>query len=136
MSNHDLDRLFNRFNEYAVGFDPIFRNFQHSSGGYPPHNIVTVSDTEFYLEIAVAGFKKNEITIKEENGVLTITADKSAQTESLNYQYRGLAKRSFSKTLHVAEYFEISEAKLEDGILTVRFVKNVPEDKSKYIAIN
>lgn len=136
MSNRDFEKLFDRFNEIAVGFGPIFRDFQHTNNNYPPHNIVTISDTEFYLELAIAGFKKDEVTIQEDNGVLTVTAGKNANNNEPTYQYRGIAKRSFSKSFQIAEYFEIQEAGLEDGILTIKFVKNAPVVKPKYIAIN
>ena len=135
MSTNDFDRLFDRFNELAVGFGPIFKDFNHSSSGYPPHNIITISDTEFNLELAVAGFKKDEVFIQESGGVLTITADKES-TRSANYQYRGIAKRSFSKTFRIAEHFEIMSASLEDGILTISFIKNSPEPIVKRIAIS
>jgi molecular chaperone IbpA len=133
-TNQELNRLFDHFNQIAVGFGPMFRDFTHSSSNYPPHNIISVSDNEFFLELAVAGFKKDEVTIQEENGMLTITADK-ADSATQTYQYRGIAKRSFSKSFRIAENFEIQEASMEDGILTVRFVKNVPLAKPKMIAI-
>ncbi len=135
--NRDLDRLFDHFNQVAVGFGPMFRDFQHTTSNYPPHNIVTVSDNEFYLELAVAGFKKNEVTIQEENGMLTINADKSENEANVQtYQYRGIAKRSFSKAFRIAEHFEINGANMEDGILTIKFVKNTPVAKPKLIAIS
>ena len=137
-TNQELNRLFDHFNQVAVGFGPMFRDFNHQTSNYPPHNIVSVSDNDFYLELAVAGFKKNEVTIQEENGMLTIAADKEKQesvSEAASYQYRGIAKRSFSKSFRIAENFEIQEAGMEDGILTVRFVKNVPLAKPKMIAI-
>jgi molecular chaperone IbpA len=134
-TNRELDRLFNHFNQIAVGFGPMFRDFQTTTVNYPPHNIVTVSDNEFYLELAVAGFKKSEVTIQEENGVLTITADKENSVPDTNYQYKGIAQRSFSKSFRIAEHFEIQEANLEDGMLTIKFTKNVPLAKPKLIAI-
>ena len=134
--NREFDRLFDHLNQVAVGFGPIFRDFQHTTTNYPPHNIVTISDTEFNLELAVAGFKKDEVTIQEENGMLTITADKaSVAPDAIAYQYRGIAKRSFSKSFRIAEHFDISGANLEDGILTIKFVKNTPLTKPKLIAI-
>jgi molecular chaperone IbpA len=135
MSSHDLDRLFNRFNELAVGFGPIFKDFTHTSNNYPPHNIVSISDSKFNLELAVAGFKKSEITISEDAGLLTITGDKKDLTETSVYQFKGIANRSFSKSFRIAEYFEIREAGLEDGILTISFVKNEPLSQSKLIPI-
>lgn len=133
--NRELDRLFDHFNQVAVGFGPMFRDFHVTTSNYPPHNIIGISDNEFHLELAIAGFKKSEISIQEENGMLTITADKETNSAEPNYQYRGIAKRSFSKSFRIAEHFEISEANLEDGILTVKFVKNAPLVKPKLIAI-
>lgn len=134
--NRDFDRLFDHLNQVAVGFGPLFRDFQHASTNYPPHNIITISDNKFNLELAVAGFKKDEITIQDDDGVLTISADKiNTQNEQTTYQHRGIAKRSFSKSFRIAEHFEISEANLEDGILTIKFVKNTPVIQPKLIAI-
>lgn len=135
MSRHDFSRLFDQLEALTVGFGPVFRDFQIPTTNYPPHNIVRISDNEFYLELALAGFKKEEITMEEHQGLLTIRGDKGALEQS-DYQFRGIANRSFSKSFRIAEYFEVNDATLEDGILTVRFIKNVPEEaKPKLIAI-
>lgn len=133
--NQEFDRLFNHINQVAVGFGPMFRDFQHTTSNYPPHNIVTISDNEFNLELAVAGFKKHEVTIQEENGMLTIKADKDLLQQESNYQFKGIANRAFSKSFRIAESFEIHGANMEDGILTIKFVKNTPVSKPKLIAI-
>lgn len=135
MSRSDFDRLFDKLEALTVGFGPVFREFRYETSNYPPHNIVKVNDNEFYLELAVAGFKKDEISMEEHQGQLTVRGDKAVQ-DGAEYQFRGIAARSFSKSFRIAEYFEVNEAKLEDGILTVHFVKNVPEEaKPKLIAI-
>jgi molecular chaperone IbpA len=135
MSRTDISRLFDQLEALSVGFGPVFRDFQIPTTNYPPHNIVRLSDTEFYLELAIAGFKKDEISMESHQGTLTIKGDKQNSSES-EYQFRGIASRSFSKSFRIAEYFEIQDASLEDGILTVKFVKNVPEEaKPKLIAI-
>ena len=126
MSN-DLTRLFNQLESMSVGFAPAFRDFQFQTNTYPPHNIVRISDNEFYLELAVAGFKKKEVKMEECQGLLTIRGDKGLNSES-DYQYRGIAGRSFSKSFRIAEYFEVSGASMEDGILTVSFIKNIPDE--------
>jgi molecular chaperone IbpA len=135
MSRNDFSRLFDQLEALSVGFGPVFRDFQVPTTNYPPHNIVKLSDNEFYLELAVAGFKKDEISMEEHQGNLTIKGDKQTNADS-EYQFRGIANRSFSKSFRIAEYFEVKDAGLEDGILTVKFVKNVPEEaKPKLIAI-
>lgn len=141
MSRNDFSRLFDQLESFAVGFGPVFRDFQAGTSNYPPHNIIRLNDNEFVLELAVAGFKRDEISMEEHQGVLTIKGDKknSLSTDTTyesSYQFRGIANRSFSKSFRIAEYFEVSGATLEDGILTVTFVKNVPEEaKPKLIAI-
>lgn len=135
MSRTDISRLFDQLESLTVGFGPVFRDFQVPTSNYPPHNIVKVSDNEFYLELAIAGFKKSELSMEEHQGLLTIKGDKNTESDS-SYQFRGIASRSFSKSFRIAEYFEVNDASLEDGILTVKFVKNVPEEaKPKLIAI-
>ena len=134
MSRNDFDRFFNQLDSLTVGFGPLFRDFQLNTNHYPPHNIVAISDNEFSLELAVAGFKKAEITMQEHQGLLTIKGSKN--TDTPEYQYRGIANRSFEKSFRIAEYFKVVDASLEDGILSVRFEKEVPEqDKPKLIAI-
>lgn len=135
MSRHDFSRLFDQLEALTVGFGPVFRDFQIPTTNYPPHNIVRISDNEFSLELAVAGFKKKEVEMEMHEGVLTIRGDKNTDSSD-SYQYRGIAARSFSKSFRIADYFEVSNAVMEDGILTVTFVKNVPESaKPKLIAI-
>ena len=135
MSRNDFQRLFDQLETLSIGFGPVFRDFQVPTTNYPPHNIITLSENEFKLELAVAGFKKNEVRMEEHQGVLTIKGDKNLSSDS-EYQYQGIAARSFSKSFRIAEYFEVSGAGMEDGILTVSFIKNIPEEaKPKLIAI-
>ena len=128
MSKHEFDRIFDRLDSLSVGFGPMFRSFQNVTSGYPPHNIVKNSDNSYLLELAVAGFKREEISIEVLNGQVTIRGHKNpTNTEYTDmYQYRGIGQRSFDKTFTLAEYIEIAGARLEDGILTVSFVKNEP----------
>jgi len=132
---NDLSRLFDHLEALSIGFGPVFKDFQLPTSNYPPHNIVAISDNEFNLELAIAGFKKDEIQMEEHRGLLTIKGDKSTQSSEM-YQFRGIANRSFSKSFRIAEFFEVNGASLEDGILTVKFIKNIPEEaKPKLIAI-
>lgn len=131
MPKSEIDRLFHQLETLTVGFGPFFKDFQFSTehASYPPHNIVRNSDTEFVLELAVAGFKKDQITASIQEGLLVIKGDKTTGAEATDsYQYRGIANRSFSKSFRIAEFYEIVDAKLEDGILSVLFKKNIPEE--------
>ncbi len=134
--SREFDRMFDHLNQAAVGFGPLFKEFTQTHSTYPPHNIVALSDTEFCLELALAGFKKSEITVKEQDGVLTVSSDKSESVASTQaYQYRGIGMRSFSKSFRIAEHFEIKDATMEDGILSINFVKDASASQAKVIAI-
>lgn len=134
--NHDISRLFDQLESLAVGFGPTFRDLQAKSIGYPPHNIIQNADGGITLELAVAGFKRDQITAETKEGILTIRGDKEPVDTTDSYQHRGIANRTFSKSFRIAEFYEITGAKLEDGILSVVFTKNMPEAaKPKLIAI-
>lgn len=136
MPRTDFDRLFDQLESLTVGFGPVFRQTHSMSSNYPPHNIVKISPTEFLLELAVAGFKKSEIQLEFHQGQVTIKGEKGESTDS-TYQHRGIANRSFTRSFSIAEYFEIDEASMEDGILSIKFIKNIPEEaKPKLISIS
>lgn len=119
---------------FAVGFDHLFREMDKlqlnstTNSSYPPYNIVNVNDEQFFIEIAVAGFEDKDIDITLENGVLTITGNKSDETEDRQYVYRGIAMRSFTRTFRLAEHIEVEGAKLENGLLIVNLKKLIPEE--------
>jgi molecular chaperone IbpA len=139
MPKNDFDHLFNQLESLSVGFAPIFRDFRNLSltPNYPPHNIVRKSENVFILEIAVAGFGKEEIAVQEHQGEVIVTGTKlTAPDDSDEYQYRGIGKRSFEKKFKLAEFMEVVDAQLANGLLSVTLMKNVPDQaKPKLIAI-
>ena len=139
MSRNDFSRLFDQLEAMSLGFGPVFRDFSIPTTNYPPHNIIKKSDNVFVLEMAVAGFKKNEITIQEHQGELIIkgTKDNVFEEDSRDdYQFRGLSRRNFEKKFKMAEFLEVVDGKLEDGILSMTLMRNIPESaQPKFIAI-
>lgn len=124
--------------QHTVGFDRLFddlrRNIAHvadSTSNYPPHNIRKISDNVYALDLAVAGFRKSDITISVEKQVLTITGSNTASRPETEYLYRGLAMRSFEKRIPLVETAEVREASLEDGILTIVVENVLPEKQRK-----
>lgn len=136
MPRHDLSQMLQRLNSLTVGFSPLFSDLQEIGISYPPHNIYETSPTETIIELAVAGFKKDEIQISVKNRMVLITGSKPDQGTNESYQYKGLAYRAFTKKIQLAEFYEIESAKLEDGILTIKCVQNIPEEEQpKLISI-
>ena len=122
-----------------VGFDSLFDELNALSdrreSNYPAYNIAKDDDEHYRIELALAGFSSDEITIQTEKGILTIEANKAE--ERGNYIHQGIAKRGFSKMFRLAEYMKVDDAQLVDGILTVFLHREVPEaDRPKKISIN
>jgi len=120
-----------------LGFEDAFKMLDHyaSKSEYPPYNIERVSEDKYTLELAVAGFKKEDIDISIEKNTLKIEGE-SAKKDA-DYIHKGLASRKFTRAFHLNKYMEVDTAKMEDGILKVYLVRNVPdEEKPKHIKIS
>jgi molecular chaperone IbpA len=116
----------------SIGFDNLVNEFFNepsfvNTSGYPPYNISKAEDDVYEITLAVAGFKKSDIEIELEDGNLKITGKSDVIDEGREYLYKGIAERNFVRTFKLAEYVEVKDAKLEDGILRVSLFRNVPE---------
>jgi molecular chaperone IbpA len=112
-----------------VGFDRYFTAPHHQNGNYPPHNIVKYSDDTYGIEVAVAGFTKEEVTVEVDQDQLTIRGikDRPNADAGVEYLHRGLAARDFEQTFTLAEYMEVRGAKVEHGMLQIDIHRLVPE---------
>jgi len=122
-----------------VGFDNLFDEFERMSSftdnNYPAYNIIKTGDEDYQIEIAVAGFNENEISIEVKKGLMTVEASKAKLSNE--YLHRGIAERSFTKQFRLAENMEVKNADLRDGLLTVNLFREIPEaEKPKQIKIN
>ena len=120
-----------QINRALIGFDRVFndRFFQgNQNGNYPPHNIVKYSEHEYGIEIAVAGFSKEDIKVEVDQEQLTVTGTKSIDADDTKeYLHRGLATRDFQQTYTLAEYMEVNGAEVKDGMLKISIERIVPE---------
>ena len=111
-----------------VGFDRYFTAPHHQNGNYPPHNIVKYSDNSYGIEVAVAGFSKEEVTVEVDQDQLTIRGVRNKDNDvTTEYLHRGLAARDFEQTFTLAEYMEVRGAKVENGMLQIDIYRLVPE---------
>lgn len=118
-----------------VGFDRMFDELdriQTRTDNYPPHNIIKTGENTYAIEMAVAGFAKDEVSIQVENNQLTIAGQKAIdasieEQEEPVYLHRGLAARDFVKVFPLAEHIEVGDAELTNGILSVKLTRIVPE---------
>jgi molecular chaperone IbpA len=128
--------------KFGIGFDSMLDELMRvtsvqTNTNYPPHNVIKTGDETVIIEVAVAGFGENEISVDLDNNTLRISGSK-VREEMLNYEYlhRGLSSRDFTQTFQLAEYVEVIHAEVKNGILSVYLERKVPEEKKpKSIAI-
>jgi molecular chaperone IbpA len=117
----------------SIGFDQLVNEFFNepsfvNTSGYPPYNISKDKSDVYEITLAVAGFKKADIDIELEDGNLKITGKSEVlDSDDREFLHKGIAERNFVRTFKLAEYVEVQSAKLEDGILRIALVKNIPD---------
>ena len=131
--------IFGQFRPFAIGFDRYFEDLErlshHTQTNYPHYNIVKEDDENFCIELAVAGFSKEDIEISREKNVLMIEG--KVDEDSKDFVHKGLASRAFKRSFNLADLVEVTGADMKDGILHVKLVKVIPEeDKPVVIEIS
>ena len=127
-------------NKALIGFDRIFNDFenrfQQSTTNYPPYNVIKHDENTFEIEVAVAGFDREDITVQVDQDQLIIKGKKLKEEDTTQYLHRGLATRDFERTFTLAEHIVVGEGELVNGILRVKLTREVPESlKPRLITI-
>jgi molecular chaperone IbpA len=130
---------FSPFARNAIGFETLFDRLNDrtydSNEGYPPYDIIRKGEDEFQIDIALAGFSRDEVTITAEPGQLTVIGQKQAKDET-EYLYQGISARSFERHFNLADYIEVESAGFESGLLHINLVRRIPDHmKPRKIAI-
>ena len=126
----NLDQLLDRINRNSIGMDEYFDrlfNLHETTSNYPPYNLVTVSNVESRLELALAGFKKKEVYVYTQDGKLFVEGQKEDKETETKYLHKGLAQRSFTRAWTLSEDTEVRSVDFEDGLLSITLGKVVPE---------
>lgn len=114
-----IERMFDQLDSFVKG-DAV---------GYPPHNIIKVDDHRYQVEMAVAGFSRDDLKIEQMGNELSISATKPESSDDIEYIHRGLGKRPFTKHFTLADDVRVLDSALADGILTINLELVVPEHK-------
>jgi len=116
-----------------IGFDELFNSFENRLAGqihnnYPPFNVIQLDESNYEIEIAVAGFKKSEIDIELNQQQLIVSGEhEDDDKETRVYHHRGLAARNFERSWTLEQYVEVRGAEINDGILTIKLERVLPE---------
>jgi molecular chaperone IbpA len=128
----------------SIGFDRFNDLFENSvsekstKNSFPPYNIVKTDEHHYQIIMALAGFSEKDINITLHNDTLKVSGKPAAEkAEKLEFLYKGIAERSFEQSFRLAEHMEVKDAKMENGVLAVSLLRNIPEAKKpQMIAIN
>ena len=124
---------FNQLTPYAVGFDRVFDNLSRyvdnnvSSTGFPPYNIRKEGDYHYVIEMALAGFSKEDIEVEVADGTLSVRSDK--KDDVADNLYRGISFRKFNRKFTLSDDIVVNDASLDNGMLTINLERVVPEEK-------
>jgi molecular chaperone IbpA len=130
----DLPALMDRITRNSIGMDEYFDrlfNLHETTSNYPPYNLVQISNVESRLELALAGFKNDEVHVYTEYGKLYVEGQKEDKESNANYVHKGLAQRSFKRAWTMADDTEVKEVKFEDGLLLIQLRKIIPEHHAR-----
>ena len=124
-----------RYSPVGIGLEDMFRRldaFSDNGSSYPPYNIIKLDDSSQQLQIALAGFVRDDIEVAVEQGVLQVSVQKSYETEG-EYVHRGIAQRSFSRNWQLSENTTVSDVTYIDGLLRITLTKEVPEEQQRKV---
>ena len=130
----DLSELMDKIVKNSIGMDDYFDRFwntQETTSNYPPYNLVQVNNVESRLEIALAGFKKDEVHVYTEFGKLHVEGKKEESQDVGEFVHKGLANRSFTRVWTLTDATEIRDVQFRDGLLVVQLGKVVPDHHAR-----
>ena len=122
-----------QFTPFTLGLDETFSRLETFAGtgtNYPPYNIYNGSNSRTILEVALAGFSKEELSVETERNVLTISANKSSKEEK-KYSHKGISHKNFTRNWQLADDVEVESVDFKDGLLTITLMKELPEKQKR-----
>ena len=126
----DISQLLDRINKNSIGMDEYLNrvfDLHETTSNYPPYNLVTVSNVESRLELALAGFKKKQVNVYTQDGKLFVEGQREDGETGKEYVHRGVAQRSFTRAWTLSDETEVRSVSFEDGLLSITLGKVVPE---------
>ena len=142
MTSKDLS-IFNSLRPFSIGFDDMFEQFENMLGNgglsmqsnYPPYNIRRTGQDKYSIEVALAGFSKNDVEVEFEDNLLTVRTKQVDKSENKNDDgeiiHKGISQRHFARSFTIADDVKVNGAQLKDGLLTIACERIIPEHKKR-----
>ncbi len=122
---------FGQFRPFTIGFDKLFSDMERISNindNFPPYNVIKSSEDTYLIELAVAGFNKEELNIEYKDSILTVTGDNTTRQE-LDFVHKGISERSFKRSWTLGENVKVKSASVVNGLLVVSLEREIPESE-------
>ena len=142
MTSKDLS-IFNSLRPFSIGFDDMFDQFENMLGNgglsmqsnYPPYNIRRTGQDKYSIEVALAGFSKNDVEVEFEDNLLTVRTKQVDRSDNKNDDgeiiHKGISQRHFARSFTIADDVKVNGAQLKDGLLTIACERIIPEHKKR-----
>jgi len=129
-----VSKAFSFPRSHFIGFDHVWTEIERLSEMadnklYPPHNVVKHTETQFSVELALAGYSSDDIKVEVKDGILVVTGDKSPDVTDREYLHRGISAKKFTRTFRLSEHVVVDGADFKDGLLVIDLKVEVPEEK-------
>jgi molecular chaperone IbpA len=131
-----LDTFWKEYAPHAVGLDDVFNRLDALSGhniNYPPYNLIKHDSSNFTVEVALAGFKREEIEVSTEQNILRVTSKHEEPDSTRTYLHKGLSKRNFTRSWQLSEDVRVKDVLFTDGLLTIDLEKIIPEHQKRTV---
>ena len=128
-TSSDLPALLDKISKNSIGMNDYLNrvfDLHETTSNYPPYNLITVSNTESRLELALAGFKKKEVNVYTQDGKLFVEGQKEDKETETTYLHKGLGQRSFTRAWTLSDDTEVRSVDFEDGLLSITLGRIVP----------
>ena len=129
-----VSKAFSFPRSHFIGFDHIWNDIARLSEMsdnklYPPHNVVKQDETHFSVELALAGYTKDDLTVEVKDGILVVTGGKTEGEQECEYLHRGISAKKFTRTFRLSEHVVVDGADFKDGLLVIDLRVEIPEEK-------
>jgi molecular chaperone IbpA len=123
-----------QYTPYSIGFNETFQRLEALAGAgtnYPPYNVVNGSDGRTILEVALAGFSREDLKVESERNVLTVSANKAPPDKERKYAHKGISYRTFARNWQMGDDVEVEAVEFKDGLLSIILKKELPEKQKR-----
>jgi molecular chaperone IbpA len=136
LTTNTLDTFWKEYAPHAVGLDDVFHRLDAMSGNnvnYPPYNLIKHDSSNFSIEVALAGFTRDEIEVSTEQNILKVASKSPKQDPERTYLHKGVSKRSFTRSWQLSEDVKVKNVKYEDGLLTIDLERIIPDHQKRTV---